>query len=56
MGVPGLLPDVSTVDLRQYTPAQFAGLVAEKVAGHAGSLPDGLQARAGPAAGGRWRR
>ena len=31
--LPGLLPDVVTVDLRRYTPTQFAGLVAEKVAG-----------------------
>ena len=49
--LPGLLPDVVTVDLRRYTPAQFAGLVADKVAGLAGSPPGGLQARAGPAAG-----
>ena len=51
--LPGLLPDVVTVDLRRYTPAQFAGLVAEKVAGLAGSLPGGPRARAGPAAAGR---
>ena len=30
--LPGLLPDVATVDLRQYTPEQFAGLVADKLA------------------------
>ena len=47
--LPGLLPDVVTVDLRRYTPEQFAGLVAEKVAGLAG----GPRAGAGPAAVGR---
>ena len=30
--LPGLLPDVVTVDLRQYTPAQFADLVVAKLA------------------------
>ena len=30
--LPGLLPDVVTVDLRRYTPAQFADLVANKLA------------------------
>ncbi len=30
--LPGLLPDVGTVDLRRYTPEQFAGLVAAKLA------------------------
>ena len=30
--LPGLLPDVVTVDLRRYTPAQFANLVAAKLA------------------------
>ena len=30
--LPGLLPDVVTVDLRGYTPAQFANLVAAKLA------------------------
>jgi len=30
--LPGLLPDVVTVDLRRYTPAQFADLIAEKLA------------------------
>ena len=30
--LPGLLPDVVTVDLRRYTPAQFADLVAAKLA------------------------
>ena len=55
--LPGLLPDVVTVDLRRYTPEQFAGLVAEKVAGLAGSPPGGPRAGAGPAAaGGCWRR
>ena len=49
--LPGLLPDVVTVDLRRYTPEQFAGLVAEKVAGRAGSGPGGPRAGAGPAAG-----
>ena len=50
--LPGLLPDVVTVDLRRYTPAQFAGLVADKVAELAGSPPGGPRARAGPAAAG----
>ena len=30
--LPGLLPDVVTVDLRRYTPEQFAGLVVDKLA------------------------
>ena len=30
--LPGLLPDVVTIDLRRYTPAQFADLIAEKLA------------------------
>ena len=30
--LPGLLPDVVTVDLRRYTPGQFADLVMEKLA------------------------
>ena len=47
--LPGLLPDVVTVDLRRYTPEQFAGLVAEKVAGLAG----GPRAGTGLAATGR---
>ena len=52
--LPGLLPDVVTVDLRRYTPEQFADLVADKVAGLAGR-------RRGPGTGpgrrgGRWRR
>ena len=47
------LPGVVTVDLRRYTPEQFAGLVAAKVAGLAGSPPDGQQARTGPAVAGR---
>ena len=29
--LPGLLPDVVTVDLRRYTPGQFADLVATKL-------------------------
>ena len=37
--LPGLLPDVVTVDLRRYTPEQFAGLVAEKVAGTEAAAP-----------------
>src|SRR6516162_3963446 len=49
--LPGLLPDVVTVDLRRYTPEQFASLVAEKVAGLAGSSPGGSQAGVGPTAG-----
>ena len=52
--LPGLLPDVVTVDLRRYTPEQFAGLVADKVAELASSPPGGPQARAGPARS-RWR-
>jgi uncharacterized protein YidB (DUF937 family) len=44
--LPGLLPDVVTIDLRRYTPEQFAGLVAEKVTGPAG----GPRAGVGPAA------
>ncbi len=51
--LPGLLTDVVTVDLRRYTPEQFAGLVAEKVAGLAGSSPSRPRAWAGPAAAGR---
>jgi hypothetical protein len=35
--LPGLLPDVVTIDLRRYTPAQFAGLIAEKLADLAAS-------------------
>jgi len=49
--LPGLLPDVVTVDLRRYTPEQFAGLIAEKVAGLAGRQPGGTPAGTGPAAG-----
>jgi len=30
--LPGLLPDVVTIDLRRYTPAEFADLVASKLA------------------------
>ena len=44
--LPGLLPDVGTVDLRRYTPEQFAGLVAEKVA----ELAGGPRPEMGPAA------
>ena len=51
--LPGLLPDIVTVDLRRYTPAQFAELVAAKVAGLTGSPPGGPRAGAGPAAAGR---
>ena len=51
--LPGLLPDVVTVDLRRYTPAQFANLVAEKLAGHADSPPGGPRPAPGPAAAGR---
>ena len=47
--LPGLLPDVGTVDLRRYTPEQFAGLVAEKVA----ELAGGPRPEMGPAAAGR---
>ncbi len=31
-GLPGLLPDVVTIDLRRYTPTQFADLIVEKLA------------------------
>ena len=51
--LPGLLPDVVTVDLRRHTPVQFAGLIAEKVAGLAGSSPGGPQDGTGPVAVGR---
>ena len=34
--LPGLMEDVVAINLRDYTPGQFAGLVAEKVAGLAG--------------------
>ncbi len=51
--LPGLLPDVVTVDLRRYTPAQFADLVADKVAGLAGGPPGRPRAETGPAAAGR---
>ncbi len=51
--LPGLLPDVVTVDLRRYTPEQFAGLVEEKLAGLAGSPPGGPRTGTGPAAAGR---
>jgi hypothetical protein len=47
--LPGLLDDVVTVDLRRYTPEQFADLVAEKVAGLAG----GPWAGTGPLAAGQ---
>jgi tetratricopeptide (TPR) repeat protein len=35
--LPGLLPDVVTIDLRRYTPAQFADLIVEKLASLAAS-------------------
>ena len=35
--LPGLLPDVVTIDLRRYAPAQFADLIVEKLAGLAAS-------------------
>ena len=35
--LPGLLPDVVTIDLRRYAPAQFANLIVEKLAGLAAS-------------------
>jgi hypothetical protein len=49
--LPGLLPDVVSVDLRRYTPEQFAGLVAAKMAGLAGSPAGGTQVGTGPFAG-----
>ena len=51
--LPGLLTDVVTIDLRLYTPEQFADLVAAKLAGFAVTLPDGQRTGAGPAAAGR---
>ena len=60
--LPGLMPDVVTVDLRRYTPEQFAGLVAEKVAGLAGApagrgpgCGGGAAAGRGEAIRSRWR-
>ncbi len=49
--LPGLLPDVVSVDLRRYTPEQFADLVTAKLDGLAVSPPDGQRARAGLVAG-----
>ena len=50
--LPGLLPDVVAVDLRRYTPAQFADLVVAKLADLAISpAPSG-----GRRAGCGWRR
>jgi len=46
--LPGLISDVVTVDLRRYTPEQFAGVIAAKLADLAGS--DG-SAPGGPATG-----
>ena len=47
--LPGLLPDVVTVDLRRHTPQQFADLVAAKLA-EPGRRPAGRAAGpAGPA-------
>jgi hypothetical protein len=37
--LPGLLPDVVTIDLRRYPPAQFADLIVEKLAGLATRPP-----------------
>jgi hypothetical protein len=51
--LPGLLPDVVTVDLRRYTPAQFAGLVADKVAEITRSPQGGPRGGPGPAAAAR---
>ncbi len=49
--LPGLLPDVVSVDLRRYAPEQFADLVAAKLDGLAVGPPGGQRARAGPMAG-----
>ncbi len=46
--LPGLLPDVVTVDLRRYTPEQFAGLVADKLADLAVRLPPRAGTGGGP--------
>jgi hypothetical protein len=50
--LPGLLPDVVTVDLRGYTPEQFADLVVAKLAdlGISPSLSPGEASRAPPGA------
>ncbi len=45
--LPGLLDDVVSVDLRRYTPEQFADLVTAKLDGLAASPPGGLRAQAG---------
>ena len=44
--LPGLLDDVVSVDLRRYTPEQFADLVTAKLDGLAASPPGGLRAQA----------
>ena len=51
--LPGLLPDVVSVDLRQYTPEQFAELVAAKLADLAGSLPGRQRSQTSPPTAGR---
>ena len=48
-----LLPDVACVDLRGYTPGQFAELVAAKLASLAASPPGGQRVRPGPPTAGR---
>lgn len=66
--LPGLMPDVVTVDLRQYIPERFAGLIADKLADlaisppappsgpEAGRPPGAVRVRGGgPAAAGRAR-
>ena len=45
--LPGLLDDVVSVDLRRYTPEQFAELIAARVDGRVGGPPGGLRAQAG---------
>jgi hypothetical protein len=51
--LPGLLPDVVSVDLRGYTPEQFADLVAAKLADLARSPPGRQPDQAGAPAAGR---
>jgi hypothetical protein len=45
--LPGLLPDVVTVDLRQYTPAQFADLVVAKLAALQATVETEISGRRG---------
>ena len=51
--LPGLLPDMVSVDLRRYAPEQFADLVAAKLTEVVVSPPGGQRARAGSPVAGR---